>query len=122
VQAEIPNRRSVMPVKSRGGKRLRSKLEERVVKAAEVALADRHFVTAIDVLVGMGWLTTPQVDRWRQGRVDYLERLVTANISKISTGYDRVSSLGPERGAEAQRDRLPGALRGSSAVAVLKER
>jgi len=26
VQAEIPNRRSVMPVKSRGGKRLRRRL------------------------------------------------------------------------------------------------
>ena len=64
---------------------VRTKLEERVVKAAEEALADRHFVTAIDVLVGVGWLTTPQVDRWRQGRVDYLERQVTANLSKIST-------------------------------------
>ncbi len=56
-----------------------------MVKAAEAALVDRHFVTAIDVLVGVGWLTTPQVDRWRQGRVDYLERQVTANLSKIST-------------------------------------
>jgi hypothetical protein len=64
---------------------VRSKLEDRVITAAEEALADRHFVTAIDVLVGVGWLTTPQIDRWRQGRVDYLERLVTANHSKIST-------------------------------------
>ncbi|MGA2307894.1 MAG: DUF2293 domain-containing protein [Acidimicrobiales bacterium] len=44
-----------------------------------------RIVTAIDVLIGVGWLTTPQVDRWHQGRVDYLERLVTANLSKIST-------------------------------------
>ena len=61
-----------------------SKLEERVIKAAEAALADHQYATAIDVLVGMGWLTTPQVDRWRQGR-DYLERQVTASLSKIST-------------------------------------
>jgi hypothetical protein len=64
---------------------VRSKLEERVVNAAERALVDRHFVTAIDVLVGVGWLTTPQVDQWRRGQVDFLERLVTANLSKIST-------------------------------------
>jgi hypothetical protein len=63
----------------------RSKLEDRVIKAAEAALADRHFVTAVDVLVGVGWLTTPQVDQWRRGQVDYLERVVTANLSKIST-------------------------------------
>ena len=29
----------------------RTKLDERVVKAAEEALADRHYVTAIDVLL-----------------------------------------------------------------------
>lgn len=64
---------------------VRSKLEERVIKAAEAALADHQYVTAIDVLVGMGWLTTPQVDKWRQGRVDHLERQITASLSKIST-------------------------------------
>jgi hypothetical protein len=62
-----------------------SRLDERVIRAAEAALADHHYVTAIDVLVGVGWLTTPQVDRWRQGRVDYLERQITASLSKIST-------------------------------------
>ena len=55
-----------------------------MAQAAERALIDRPFMTAIDVLVGIGWLTTSQVDGWRQGRVDYLERQVTTNPSKIS--------------------------------------
>jgi hypothetical protein len=33
-----------------------SKLERRVRRAAETALAERKFVTSIDVLAGMGWL------------------------------------------------------------------
>lgn len=33
------------------------RLERRVVAAAEAALAERHFVTAIDVLLGPGWLS-----------------------------------------------------------------
>jgi hypothetical protein len=70
------------------GTAVRSKLEERVIKTAGAALADHQYVTAIDVLVGMGWLTTSQVDQWRQGRVDCLERLVNANLSKISTVMD----------------------------------
>lgn len=61
------------------------KLEQRVVRAAEAALAERRFVTAVDVLVGIGWLSPPAVDRWRQGRVEYLEREVQANLHKIST-------------------------------------
>lgn len=93
------------------GTAVRSKLEERVVKAAVAALADHHFVSVIDVLVGMGWLTTPQVDRWRQGRVDYLERQVAANLSKISTAmaafrhWARNEGLKPSETAYLARSR-----------------
>ncbi len=55
------------------------------MSAAEAALAERKFVTAIDVLVGVGWLEPRRVDEWRQGRIDYLERATTASLRKIST-------------------------------------
>ena len=60
-------------------------LEQRVVRAAEAALAEGKFVSPIDVLVGLGWLPPARVDEWRQGRVDYLERVMTVNLSKLST-------------------------------------
>jgi hypothetical protein len=63
----------------------RGDIERRVARAAEAALAKRKFVTAIDVLVGVGWLEPRRVDEWRQGRVDYLERVTVANLGKIST-------------------------------------
>ncbi len=63
----------------------RGDIDRRVVRAAEAALAKRKFVTAIDVLVGVGWLEPRRVDEWRQGRVDYLERVTVANLGKIST-------------------------------------
>lgn len=62
-----------------------SKLEKRVICAAEAALAERKYVTAINVLVGLGWLTWQRVDEWSQGRVDYLERVVLAGLGTIST-------------------------------------
>lgn len=73
-------------------------LEQRVVRAAERVLADRGFVTAIDVLAGMGWLRQSQVDRWRQGRVDYLEREVQANLRKISTAMAHFRRWAERRG------------------------
>jgi len=88
-----------------------SKLDERVIKAADAALADHHYVTAIDVLVGMGWLTTPQVERWRQGRLEYLESQVTASLSKISTAmttfrrWARTEGLEPGETAYVARSR-----------------
>ncbi len=62
-----------------------SGLERRVVAAAEAALGDRGYLSAIDVLIGLGWLTPGQVDRWRQGRVEYLERVTNANLHKVSS-------------------------------------
>lgn len=59
-------------------------LERRVVQAAEAALAERGFVSPIDVLVGIGWLHAGRLDEWRQGRVDCLERVTTANLHKLS--------------------------------------
>jgi hypothetical protein len=61
------------------------RLEQRVVRAAEAALAERKFVTAIDVLVGIGWLPPTLVEQWRQGRVEFLEGVAQANLSKLST-------------------------------------
>lgn len=62
----------------------RADLDQRVIRAAETALAAQHFVCAIDVLVGIGWLDQNSVKRWRQGQVDYLEGVVQSNLSRIS--------------------------------------
>jgi hypothetical protein len=61
-----------------------TKLEQRVVRAAEAALAERQFVSAIDVLLGLGWLAPSLIDEWRQGRVEYLEGVTQANLAKLS--------------------------------------
>jgi hypothetical protein len=63
----------------------RGDIDRRVARAAEAALQERKFVTAIDVLVGVGWLEPRRLDEWRQGRVDYLERVTVANLGKVST-------------------------------------
>lgn len=61
-----------------------SRLEQRVVRAAEAALAERQFVSAVDILTGVGWLSSSHLDYWRQGRCDCLERVTTANLHKLS--------------------------------------
>jgi hypothetical protein len=71
--------------------RAQDKVERRVVAAAEAALAVQGFVSAIDVLTGLGWLPPGNVDRWRQGRVDCLERVVTASPPKISRAMAALS-------------------------------
>lgn len=62
-----------------------TKLEERVYRAAEAALARQHYVCAIDVLCGMGLLAPSAVEFWRKGRIDYLEREIQGSTNKISS-------------------------------------
>lgn len=66
----------------------RKTLAERVARAAEASLAAQNYASAIDVLVGIGWLDPGAVARWRQGQVDYLERLVQTNLSRISEAME----------------------------------
>lgn len=75
-----------------------TKFELKVARVAEAAVANRHFVTAKDVLVGIAWLTPPLVEDWRRGRIPYLERVVGANLHKISTVMRYLRHWAQQRG------------------------
>lgn len=62
----------------------RRRLDQRVRQAAETALSNKEYVSAVDMLVGIGWLAPSNVDAWRQKRIDYLERAINANLPRIS--------------------------------------
>jgi hypothetical protein len=62
-----------------------AKLRRRIADAGSAAVAKNGYVTAIDVLVGVGWLLPTKVEDWRRGRVPYLEQVVVASLPKIST-------------------------------------
>lgn len=86
-------------------------LQSRVIRAAEAALAERKVVSPIDVLIGVGWLAPSAVDRWRQGRIPYLEAAAQANLRKLSTamtffrGWARDRGLRPSETAYVARTR-----------------
>jgi hypothetical protein len=79
----------------------RKKLADRVAKAAEAALGARHYVSAIDVLVGIGWLDPSAVKRWQQGQIDYLERVVQTNLSRNSEAMKLFRSWAAAKGLTA---------------------
>lgn len=78
-------------------------------------MGKRKFVSAIDVLVGVGWLEPRRVDEWRQGRVEYLERATIASLGKISTAMRCFRRWAQKRGLQPSetvyvartRDRRP---------------
>ncbi|MEH2491506.1 hypothetical protein [Bradyrhizobium sp. AZCC 2230] len=73
-------------------------LGDRVAKAAERALAARHFVSAIDILTGIGWLDDGAVERWRRGQTDCLEQDVQSSLPRISEATSIFRSWAISRG------------------------
>jgi len=77
------------------------RLKERVVSAAEAALAHKQYVSAIDVLTGSGLLEPAHVASWRKGRIDFLERAIQANLKKISQSMAMFRQWALEKGLKA---------------------
>jgi hypothetical protein len=75
-----------------------TKLEERVYRAAEAALVHQHYVSAIDVLCGMGLLASSAVDSWRKGRVEFLESEIQGSPNKISSSIAIFQRWAQEKG------------------------
>src|SRR3954470_13438802 len=65
-----------------------SKLERRVVNAAEQALARQRYVSPLDVLTGMGWLPPGRVTDWRQGRAPHLEAIAVVSADRLVDALD----------------------------------
>ena len=78
-------------------------LADRVAKAAEAALAARHFVSTIDILAGIGWLDPGAVERWRRGQIDCLEKVVRSNLPRISEAMRLFRSWATARGLNASQ-------------------
>jgi hypothetical protein len=104
-------------------------LADRVVRAAEAALAAQGYVSPVDVLVGIGWLDVGTVERWRRGQIDCLERPIQTDLSRIlealklfqswATGKALSPSPTDYVARTAQRDTLRFSRSGDPAIEAL---
>src|SRR3954454_25211961 len=99
-----------------------SSLEERVTRAAEAAPAEQSYVSAIDVLLRLGWLAPSHLHLWRQGRVEYLERMLQASLGKQSTAMSTLRTWAIRTRVDTQRDRVRGTDPRSPPAAVKRQR
>jgi len=76
-------------------------LEARVIGAAEAALADHQYVSAIDVLAGMGLVASNNVEQWRRGRIPVLEELIQGGYEKVAKSLAIFQRWATERGLKA---------------------
>jgi hypothetical protein len=90
-------------------------LERRVATAAGEVLAKGKGVTAVDVCVGIGWLSASHVESWRYGRVGSLSEFLPVDGARLTDFHDCLSRWAQAAGLEpveadyvsATRDRRP---------------
>lgn len=74
------------------------KKESKVIAIAESVLAEKQYVSPLDILLGLGILHLSHVEEWRKGRVPYLERVIQSNLSKISAYMKAFRKWAREKG------------------------
>jgi hypothetical protein len=75
-----------------------ARTETRVARIAEALLAERRSVRPIDVIVGLGWLAQPNVDRWVQGRVPSIDRCIGVDSDKVMAAFAALQHWAEDRG------------------------
>ena len=58
----------------------------------------RGYVAPVDVLMDIGVLPRQKYEDWRNGRVDYLERVCTVNLHKLSFIMSQIRAYAREQG------------------------
>src|SRR5664280_1192001 len=61
-----------------------TKLERRVTSAMEAALQHDKFVSPLEVLVGIGWLSRSSIEAWKHARVACLEQASAVPTEKLA--------------------------------------
>lgn len=65
-------------------KKKKKPLSRQVATVAGSFVSKKSHVSAIDLFLGIGWLTQDNLSAWKAGKIPYLERVITANLKKIS--------------------------------------
>lgn len=80
-----------------------SRIEQRVIQAAELVLHHQCYVSPIDVLLGLGWLQLTHIHDWRKGKIPYLEKVIQVNLSKISYAMKCFRSWANKKGLKSNQ-------------------
>src|SRR5438552_3195473 len=74
-----------------------NKLRSRVVDASESALARQGYISAVDVLTGIGWLDAATLQRWKQGQLSSLADGIQTKPARIAEAIEALRAWAIEK-------------------------
>ena len=62
----------------------RQELQEKVRDTVQQLIREKGYVSPLDLLLKMEKISSRQVEEWRFGKIQYLERVVRGNLSQLN--------------------------------------
>ncbi len=78
--------------KTKSSKKGKKSFSHPIANAAGKVVDKKGYVSTIDLFLELGWLTSHKLTDWKMGRIPYLERVITANLKKISRAMKELKS------------------------------
>ena len=60
-------------------------LEKRIKQIISELSDEKGYVCSVDVLLALNYLSTNDYEKWRNGQVEYLEKICQTNLGKLTT-------------------------------------
>jgi len=60
-------------------------LEKNIKRIISELLDEKGYICSIDVLLGLNYLAKTDYEKWRNGQVEYLEKICQTNLGKLTT-------------------------------------
>jgi hypothetical protein len=70
----------------------RPPLADRIAMAAQAALAAQHYVSPVDVFLGLGWLNPNTARYWQRGQIICLEDALPDNPGRVLQALDLIEA------------------------------
>jgi len=68
-------------------------LTKKVSVYAKELIEEQGYISSIDILLKLGYLSKEDLKRWRFGEVEYLEKVCQVNLRKLSTVNKTIRQL-----------------------------
>ena len=70
----------------------------KICSTMELQCKKRGYAAPVDVLMDIGVLPKQKYENWRNGRIDYLERVCTVNLHKLSFIMSQIRAYARKQG------------------------
>lgn len=75
-----------------------SDLKDKIKLAAKEIIEEKGYLSSIDVLLKLEYLSQKNYENWRFGKVEYLEKVCNVNLKKLTTINKTIKEISSQMG------------------------